>query len=252
MKTIAFILLLIPLNLFSDYPLKFGIPTSKGIEKYVNEKKDSLIVEYENFIKDTLFDIWIYTDDLTDYVDFDSLELGRYYPEEIIISTAELFIAYELADLSKFRKTWISESNKFVKSTIFHELTHDYFNQIIKEMRYIDSVHVSLEYVNFRFIIIAHTIFSADFIEEGICEYMVENMEEIIPPKKPFIPKTKEDLVDINNSYKVNYKYSSYYLKEFLDTTGFKKGVKILLYNSPPSYEEILKPNLFFNRLITY
>ena len=77
-----------------------------------------------------------------------------------------------------------------------------------------------------------------------------EKMGELIAPKRPFIPRTIKGLTDKNNRYLVNYKYSSYYLKTFLDTTGFKMGVKVLLHNSPPSYEEILKPDLFFSRLV--
>lgn len=252
MKTLAFILLLlITINISNDYPLKHGKPTSKGIERYIEVERDSLVIEYQKYINDTLFDVWIYAKDLTYYVDHDSVELGRYYPnEEIIISTAELFIAYELADLSKYKRALIEESNKFVKSTVFHELTHDYIDQITREMQYVDKIHVDGSYQTNIWIIRTYEMFGSTFIEEGLCEYMTEDMGEIIPPKRVFIPKTKEDLLNRNNKYKVNYKYSSHYLKTFLDTIGFKKGVKILLHNSPPTYEEILKPDLFFNRLI--
>jgi len=74
-------------------------------------------------------------------------------------------------------------------------------------------------------------------------------MGEIIPPKRIFIPKTIEDLMNKDISYEIKYKYSSYYLKPFLDTTDFKKGVKILLHNSPPTYEEILNPDMYYGRL---
>jgi len=252
LKTLVFILLLLnPINVSNDYPLKHGKPTSNGIKRYVEVERDSLVIEYQKHINDTLFDVWIYAKDLTDYVNQDSLELGRYYPnEEIIISTAELFIAYELADLSNFKRALIEESNKFVKSTVFHELTHDYINQITREMQYVDKINVDMSYQTNIWIIKTHEMFGSTFIEEGLCEYMTENMGEIIPPKRVFIPKTIEDIMNRNNKYMVNYKYSSHYLKLFLDTIGFKVGVKILLHNSPPTYEEILKPDLFFSRLI--
>lgn len=217
---------------------------------YVKDKSDSLIIEYQNFIKDTLFDdIWIYAKDLSNYIDYDSLELGRYWPGEIIISTAPLFIAYELNNLSKFKKSLYNETNRFVKSTIFHELTHHYVNQIGREMEFYDTIRINRAYENGFQILRNPNIFGATFIEEGICEYMVTQMGEIISPKKTYIPKTKQDLVSNNNKYNVVYKYSVHYLKTFLDTTGFKNGVKILLSNSPPSEDEILNPSLYFNRL---
>jgi len=38
-------------------------------------------------------------------------------------------------------------------------------------------------------------------------------------------------------------------VKTFLDTTGFKRGVKILISNEPPTHKEILNPESFFKRL---
>lgn len=208
------------------------------------------MVEYQNFVGDTLYDVWIYAEDLTANDILDSMELGRYYPDEIYITTDELFLAYELADLTKKERISIVESNKFVKAAVIHELTHDYVHQISVEMRSIDGIHVDRSYQSSLRILRSYDLFGSTFIEEGICEYIVKKMGELISPKRPFIPRTIKGLTDKNNRYFVNYKYSSYYLKTFLDTTGFKKGVKVLLHNSPPSYEEILKPDLFFSRLV--
>jgi len=250
LKNLILILLLInPLTISSDYPLKNGIPTSKGIEQYIEDKSESLIIEYQNFIGDTLYQVWIYAEDLRDYHAQDSLELGRYFPHEIYISTEELFLAYELADLSESKKSLIEESNKFVKATVFHELTHEYVNQIGREMQYVDKINVNNSYQTYIWIIRTHETFGSTFIEEGICEYMTEKMGEIIPPKQPFIPVTEQELTSRKNRHNVKYKYSSHYLKTFLDTTGFKRGVKILLHNTPPTLEEILDPTLFFGRL---
>ena len=169
MNKLIFILLLFqPLNLSNDYPLKKGKPTSKGIEQYIEDKRDSLIIEYQNFMGDTLFDIWIYTEDFADFSVHDSLELGRYYPNEIYISTAELFIAYELADLSRGKRKLIEESNKFVKATVFHELTHDYLNQISMEMQFVDNTSVDRSYQTNLWLIKSHETFGSAFIEEGM------------------------------------------------------------------------------------
>lgn len=250
MKNLIIILLLFnPLSILSDYPLKNGKPTSKGIEQYIEDKSELLITEYQDFIGDTLYQAWIYAEDLRDYNAQDSLEMGRYFPHEIYISTEESFLAYELADLSDSERSLIAETNKFVKATVFHELTHEYINQIGREMQYVDMIDVNRSYQTYIWIIRTYETFGSTFIEEGICEYMTEKMGEIIPPKRPFIPLTEQELTNRNNRYNVNYKYSSHYLKTFLDTTGFKRGVKILLYNAPPTLEEILDPALFFSKL---
>ena len=63
------------------------------------------------------------------------------------------------------------------------------------------------------------------------------------------IPLTIEELLDRDREYMIKYKYASAFLETYLDTTGFKKGVQILLHNPPPTYEEILQPGRFFGRL---
>jgi hypothetical protein len=251
MKTLAFILLLLmPFTSTEKYPKKHGKPTPKGVAMYVEDNWERLLYEYQEKINDTLWlDVWISSEDLTDWVGHDSLELGIYYNEEVIISEDTLFKDYELEGWSKFKRNTTGESNAFVKATIFHELTHHYISQIGKEMEWLDSVKVNKSYKTDIWIIRSPDMFGSTFIEEGICEYMVTKLEEIIPPKKYQAPKTSSDLMNRNNKYKYVYKYSSYYLKTFLDTTGFKKGVKILLSNEPPYSHEILNPELYFNRL---
>ena len=252
MKHLILILLfLVPLS--EKYPKKFGRPTPKGVEMYTEDNWEALLVEYQKFIKDTLWlDVWIYAEDLTDYVAHDSLELGHYWDGEVVIDMDTNFVDYELADWSNFKRKMRGPTNAFVKATIFHELTHHYINQITREMPHFDSVSVDRAYRTNIWIIRSPDLFGSTFIEEGICEYMVGKMEEIIVPKKYYIPKTQADITNTNNRYKVVYQYSSYYLKTFLDTTGFKKGVKILLHNEPPNYYEILDPELFFKRLETW
>lgn len=249
MKNLIFILFFLSFSTH-EYPKKFGKPTSQGIEMYVEDYRDSLVIEYQNFINDTIWlDYWIYAEDLTDYVGHDSLELGHYWNGEIVVDMDSLFDAYQLEDLSKFKRRLIGESNRFVKSTIFHELTHHYINQVGREMEYLDSIKIHRSYKTDIWIIRSHDLFGSTFIEEGICEYVVTKMEEIISPKRYYTPKTLTDITNINNRYKVIYKYSSLYLKEFLDTLGLKQGIKILIHNDPPTLEEILNPEFYFDRL---
>ena len=235
-----------------DYPLKNGKPTSQGIRQYVEENSGSLIREYQDFVDDTLYNVWIYAVDPEDYDQADSLELGWYFPHEIYISTEESFVAYELADLEPERKIALRECNKFVRAVMVHELTHEYVNQIAVEMKSRDPRSVHRSYQTDIWIIRSHETFGSSFIEEGLSEYMTEKMGELIPPKHPFIPATVEELLSKDKRYDVKYKYASAILQPFLDSTGFKRGVMVLLHNSPPTYEEALHPDLYFSRLVSF
>jgi len=250
MSTSILILLLLSFpQVRQDYPLKNGRPTTKGIDQYVEDNAESMIREFEEFIGDTLYDIYIYTEDLTENGYFDPMELGRYYPNEIFVTNTEVYMAYQMNWLSRRGRDSVSASNLFVKATVFHELTHHYLHQLGIEMSQMEGIPVHRAYQAFFRIYRDHTDIGAKFIEEGICEYVTGKMGEIIPPRKPFIPKTVEDLFDEENSFNVYYKYSAHILTDFLETTGLKRGIKILLHNPPPTHEEILNPDLFFTRL---
>lgn len=248
-KSLLILLLLLPLQERQDYPLKNGRPTTKGIDQYVEDHAESLIREYQDFIGDSLYNIYIYTEDLTANGYYDPMELGRYYPNEIFITNTEVFLAYELSDFTKRGRDTVTAANLFVKAAVFHELTHDLIYQTSMEMSRIENIEVHRAYQAFFRIYGDHNDLGTKFIEEGICEYVTGEMGEIIPPSNPFIPKNMADLTKKENNFNIYYKYSSHYLSRFLDTTGIKRGIKILLHNPPPSNEEILNPELFFTRL---
>jgi hypothetical protein len=248
-RLLIILLLLIPLQEKPDYPLKNGRPTSKGIDRYVEENADALIGEFQDFIGDTIFNINIYTEDLSTNSDQNPMELGSYYPNEIFITNAELFIAYELKDLPRYRKDTLLSCNLFVKAAVFHELMHHYIYQTGIEMLRKDQVPVDRAYQSFFRIYSYRDDPGPKFIEEGICEYVTSKMGQTITQRRPYIPKTHADLSRKENTYSVFYKYSAYCLKEFLDNTGLKRGIKILLHNRPPSVEEILDMDLYFARI---
>ena len=243
------LLLLVPMQEKPDYPLKNGRPTTKGIDRYVEENAERLISDFQKFIGDTLYNANIYTEDLSENADLNPLELGNYYPNEIFINNAEIFIAYELAALNRSRRDTIISTNLFVKAAVFHELMHHYIYQLSIEMLRTDSIQVDRAYQSFFRIYSDRGDPGPRFIEEGICEYATLKMKETITRRRPYIPKKVSDLSQPENAYNIYYKYSAYCLTEFLDTTGLKQGMKILLHNRPPSTEEILDPELFFARL---
>lgn len=248
-RFLIILLLLIAVQEKPDYPLKNGRPSSKGIDRYVEENADALIREFQDFVGDTLYNTNIYTDDLSTNSDQNPLELGNYYPNEIFITNAELFIAYELKDLSRDAKDTLLSCNLFVKAAVFHELAHHYIYQTGIEMLREDQLPIDRAFQSFFRIYSYRGDPGPKFIEEGICEYVTSKMGQTITQRRPYIPKTPSDISLKDNMYHVFYKYSAYCLKDFLDTRGLKKGIKILLHNRPPSVEEILDMDLYFTRL---
>lgn len=246
----AIMLLFMQVGVPVGYPTENGKPTSKGIELYVEQTSEELVREFQDFVQDTIYNVWFYADELQDHWQSEPIELGRFYPHEIYITIAELYEAYELDDLSAERRKSLGECNKFVKAVMLHELTHEYVNQLGVEMQSVLHMHLDKSYQTGIWIVKSHETFGSSFIEEGICEYLCLKMGQLIPPRQVFIPATIDELLDREREYQVKYKYASAFLETFLDSAGFKRGIQILLYNPPPTYEEILEPDRFFSRLV--
>lgn len=256
MKRTPIIIPLVILTLFlflgqktqdNPYYNKKGKPSTYGIKKYIYDNQEDLIKEYGFYIDSLYSEVVIFTDDLSDY---DDSGLGEYYTtfNEIYITEEELYIAYEFKDLSKFKQRMSSHVDRTVKGVVFHELTHAYIQQTIYILQR-DNYPVSKEYGQLRIFPSPQLSFGAKFIEEGICEYMLYYLDESSPIENHFIPKTETELLDKLNEINVLYIYSVVFLQEFLDTEGIYRGIRILLCNRPPSYEEILNPSMFFARL---
>jgi hypothetical protein len=227
------------------YYNKQGKPSTYGINSYIKNNQVDLLKEYKYRI-DTLYDVYIYTENLSETSQGD---LGEFYlPDYVIITNEEKYIAYEFKQLSKFKQKTVTYADRTVKAVLFHELTHAYFNQTLITMKN-DSMYVSPEYGTFRMFPTPSSRFGSTFIEEGICEYVIYYLQESAPIKDIPVPDNVIDLLDDDNKVNNLYCYSVIFLKDFLDKNGIKKGIQILIGNKPPSYEEILNPKLFYERL---
>lgn len=218
-----------------------GRPTPKGIERFLLVNEHQLVQDYMDFVQDTLYYYHMSVDDLSEYMDYDSMELGRYYfPGDIIITNELKYIDYAVDSLSTFRRS-ITVSNQFVKGTVFHELTHIWFQQILREMKY----EVSPEHDNFRIYTPRDRYYGADFIEEGVCEYVANKAGEIIY-SKTIVP----DIEDNWGTYEIRYQYAEYYVRQILDRyENIKEGIKMILRTPPPTKEEIVNPELYYQRV---
>ena len=122
MRAVVIILLsLISLLSFSQDDLyKWGRPTSKGVDAYVERNWLVFIEDYQEFVNDTLFfEPFISTDDLSDYVNYTRGDMGYYErPDNIIISNEPRYIDYELSRLSDYEKNRYREATQFVRGVV--------------------------------------------------------------------------------------------------------------------------------------
>jgi hypothetical protein len=225
-----------------------GRPSSKGIEYFIRQNEEKLIGEYECKI-DSIYDVYIEVDNLSEMYDYDTLELGRFYdPDYIILTNEERYVDYEFFNLSKYKQRNTAFTDRTVKAVLFHELTHALFNQTILKRKQRNE-YVCSEYGSFRIFPQLELQFGSEFIEEGVCEYTVIKAKENVYHKNVFIPKTNEDVVNTDNRYLVMYQYSVDFLRPILDTMNLEQGIELLISNKPPNYQEILKPELYYKRL---
>ncbi len=239
------------------YPLKNGKPTTFGINYYILTNKFNFIKEFEKSVNDTFFiDLEIKGDNLEGYTDYEVGDMGYHYTydngsDEIIIDNRNLYVAYDINDLSKFRRLNLSISNLFVKAVIMHELGHSYFLQNIILGVY-DSLEISKEYDfridSYRMFPNVEQAYGASFIEEGVCEYIIDKMNVQLQSTIK-IPQEPNDFMDKSIEHSVKYGYSKQYVTKFLDTYGLKDGIRMIITNKPPSYEEILNSKKYYDRL---
>ena len=227
---------------------KWGIPTSRGIDKYVEANWFVFIQDYQNHISDTLFyEPFISTDDLSRYFGYKGGDLGYFeYPDNIIVTNEPRYIDYELNRLSRFQKNQYRETNQFVRAVVMHELTHCYFYQNVMQVRNGDSLHIDFR-PGLR--IVPQDNYGADFLEDGFCEYVCADMDEMIPyDQKHFL--IKNDLSTANRySYEVKYRYAMQFITPVIQQHGLRHAIRTVVSHAAPNQEEILNPELYYHRL---
>jgi len=250
MRAVVIILLsLISLLSFSQDDLyKWGRPTSKGVDAYVERNWLVFIEDYQEFVNDTLFfEPFISTDDLSDYVNYTRGDMGYYErPDNIIISNEPRYIDYELSRLSDYEKNRYREATQFVRGVVMHELTHCYIYQIMMMAQY----DKKLEYEWRQGLrIIPVDSYGTDFLEEGVCEYVVELMDEMICGTERIVISRNDLSIANRNQQRVKYAYSRQFVKPVVEEYGLKAAIYLMITNKPPSDEEILDPDLYYDRL---
>jgi hypothetical protein len=254
MKTILLILLLIIFPQKQKLEYNNGVPTVLGIDTYVNSSKNqrNFIKEYQKLAKDSLYnDIFFVTKappktQKNPPLAYNTLSLN--YDCEITVNNQARYAAFEYDTL---HKDDYNQDQYFLKATIFHEITHYYFMQCVIELEKINHVEVNKYYTyGVNMIPNQEYQYGASFIEEGVCEYVIQKWKLCPELLNYRVPRFKEDFEDKKLDYDIKYMYASNYLKKFLDMQGtLKVGIQTLLLNNPPNYKEIMNPNLYFNRL---
>jgi hypothetical protein len=244
----------------NKYPKKLirfdGRPTTLAIDLYVNslDNQKNFIREFEQMVKDTIYnDIFFRTETpkkKTEVLAYNNLSLSSSC--EIVVNNREVYRALEYDSTKEY-----IDNDYFLKATIFHEISHYYFCQVILEMQKVRGVEVNEYYAQGITMFPNQEMqYGAKFIEEGFCEYFIQRFRLSQEFQNILVPEYKSDLQDINKNYEYQYMYASKFLKEFMDISieleyshRLKWGLMIILHNRPPNYQEILKPELYFNRL---
>jgi len=254
---IFFLLLVLPQEILQHENSKL---TSIGIDNCVKKNEAEFIREFQDLVKDTIYnDVFFTTKNFkktTDKKQYDPMalayiDISKSSSCEIFVNNEEKFSGYSYKSANQ---SLFDEYDYFLKATVFHEIMHYYFYQCILEMEKIRNIDVDNYYDGILTIPNPEQIYGSKFIEEGICEYFVQRIGESPIMKNYYKPKFKSDFMVKTKMFDIQYAYSSIFLKDFLDASiensgRLKFGIFALLRNPPPTYEEILNPDKYFNRL---
>lgn len=241
-----------------QYQYNNNIPTRYGIQHYIELNESSIVKTVENFIGDSIISYSIKVDNLSEYQDYDSLEAGRFYPEdEIVITNEPKFLDYELIFVPKWKQRLFNYNTKFVKGVLIHELIHLYIYQFIYDCLG-NNIPINTEYINFNFFPSIKSYYASEFIEEGICEYVVMKLREgIFSDFKPdwldgYSEVNVKKFMQVQNTYDIKYQYSRTYVQRIFENNSFRKSLLTVFTSKPPSYEELLSPEQYYNRLMKH
>jgi hypothetical protein len=241
-----------------QYPYHDNLPTRYGIQKYIDSNKENIKNLVEKFIDDSILSYFVRVDDLSQYQDYDSLEAGRFYPEDEIVVTNQIkFYDYELKFVPRSKQKEFNYNTKFVKGVLIHEFTHLYIYQFIYWCLE-NNVPVNNEYYNFNMVPRVRSYYASEFIEEGICEYAVMRLREgIFSEYKPgcFNGDSASSILkfkQLQNTFEIKYQYSRNYVQRIFENRPFKKALLLILTSRPPSYEELICPDLYYQRLLKH
>ena len=247
------VVILLLLVLPQEDPYKWGRPTSKGVDKYVERNWLVFIEDYQKHVGDTLFyEPYVTSDDLSKYYNYTKGESGWFEPPDLItVDNQTRYIDYELSRLSEFRKSQYREANLFVRGVVMHELTHAYIHQIMKVVEYSDTMRLHRDFATGLRIVPQDNYFT-EFIEEGICEWVSADMQEIIPYDELVLIKNHHLSPDKRNSYEVKYRYARQFVSVLIKTYGLRPAIVLIVSNPAPTREEILCPQNYYDRLSIY
>lgn len=222
-------------------------PNVDEVEKYVLEYAGEIKSEYSKFLNDTIYEFHFDVDNLNDNPNYSNQELGMY---SHISRTATINSHGEYVSLEKERcpKDYKKSTNAFVKGVMIHEISHNYFSDLVTKLTK-EGANVREEYLPQNGFSIYESTYGSDFVEEGVCEYIANKMGEIVVLENSYKPKNLEDLLKNKDTYEMKYVYSAKFLEKFLDSYGIMQGIRILVTNPSPTDEEIVNPGDFFKRL---
>lgn len=237
------------------YPISFGRPTAEGIEDYVYDHADSVNIWFCKTLGVNSLEFDIYPEQIPEYEKNsppDFFEAGMYYYQWslAVIDVRALFNAYSMRDV---RLTWgLTPLQQIsVRGAMLHEKGHHHIHYIS------DSLYLAKQpspYYYNRWRAQKSDSIESQIIQEGICKYVEWKTGELVIPNRRrrsyYQPKKLEDFTDSGSFHYLKYEFGFHFVRDFLDSVGFKGGLDILLTNPPPTREEFLQPELFYQRIL--
>ena len=233
-----------------------GVPTSYGIDAYINSpiNQKKFIAEYQTLIKDSIYnDIFFRTETpktKNSALAYNVISLNS--DCEIVVTNLERYRAFEYYDSLEYM---YGDDDNFLKATVFHEISHYYFAQVILEMTRVKHLKVNEYYtLNIYQFPNQELQYGEKFIEEGFCEYLIQRFGLCPYFKNISIPTNKAELLNPKKSFDYQYMYSSWMLRHYLDSCintdgNVKHGLMQIVSDRPPNYTEVLQPKLYYHRL---
>jgi len=125
-----------------------------------------------------------------------------------------------------------------------HEIGHMYWQQVLRSMGRNAVLPEFLQTLR-----VFPYSYGAEFLEEGLCEYIPYTMQEILSVDD-YKPRSTEDIINNRNTYSIKYRYARLFVTPVIQKYGLRKAIEIMVCCAPPSIEEILYPEKYYQRLV--
>lgn len=222
---------------FVPYRMYQSFENQELTQTYIEENADSIEEEVEDFFG---IDIQGYNLEFND----EEQKGVRSVPMRYTYDTDTITVyTSEGSPFLERPEGWVFPvmSHATTKGIFIHELAHDYLHQVEDDLD--DGLHP--DYTPLRNLQITHLT-----VEEGIADYFAVSMGENQPIPKFRANPVNQNEVHENYLRKLHYEHGRRIVTPILDELGVERGIKAILTNPMITEDELLKPELYQQRIL--